>query len=161
MGREGGTGVYWHQGQYLQIPLPSITGEKLGGGFGGKGDDDVSSSAWLGDVSGGEKPVCKHCHCPRGDVTSGPSPRAHSHLLSGCSFGLLGTMSLAAAAAQVAVFALRCLLTVTIDLAMFYCQFYLLRGCCSCTGCLFKLLLVNVFWKDFVLGFFCCFFSGG
>lgn len=35
---------------------------------------------------------------------------------------------------------------------MFYCQFYLLRGCCFCTGCLFELLLVDVFSKDFFRG---------
>lgn len=55
-------------------------------------------------------------------------------LASGRSFGLSGTMSLAAVVPWLAVFALRCLFTVTIELAMFYCQFQPLCGCCFALG---------------------------
>lgn len=114
VGRSTDTG-----GQSLQIPMPSIRGEEHK-----KSKGDVSTLAWRTALtSTGAKPVSKHCHCQGGDFYVETLSSRTLPLASGCSFGLLGTMSLAATVPRIAVFALRCLLTVTIELAMFYCQF--------------------------------------
>ena len=76
------------------------------------------------------KSVSKHCHFQGGYRCKQSLSPCILPLKSGCIFGFMGTMSLAAMVPWTAVFALRCLHTVTIELAMFYCQSYILCGYC-------------------------------
>lgn len=117
----------------------------------GKKNQRVTFELWR-DVrrftSTGAKPVSKHCHCQGGDVYV---ETLTLPLASGCSFGLLGTMSLAATVPRIAVFALRCLLTVTIELAMSYCQF---------TFYVAAVFALDVFWTCLFFVFFKKTFGG-
>lgn len=103
--------------------------------------------------------VSNHCHFRRGPPAQWPPPRAHSHFLVAVASVYWEQCLWLRRRPLLAVFALRCLLTVTIELAMFYCQFYLLRGCCFCTGRLRTSLsssvrhFVGQLWAGFTLDF--------